>query len=410
MNPRLRQVRAHPYTFKGQNGLLLEDPLGLSQKAVFVPASLSLLLTLIDGNRDTGAIRTGFELRTGLAISPRLVDNLLAELDEAILLENDRFVGAYRAASESFRLSSSRLPTMLGKGYPSGSEELRCFIRQCVDQVEPGSTADMGQIVGLVSPHIDFVRGGQTYAGVWSTAASAIKEAELVVILGTDHNGHDSAITLTRQNYETPWGVLPTSRDLVEDYSRVIGEDRAFGRELYHSFEHSVEAAAIWLHYFLGAVKCEVLPVLCGTFQDFIATDISPLHCDSIRAMVDIIRRARETRRTLIVAAADLAHVGPAFGDRFPVDARGRADLAEADERLMKTVKQVDAEGLINELRSDGDRRRICGLPPLYLTSVVLAGCTGVVTGYEQCPASDDATSLVSICGVVFHSMERSAD
>ena len=293
---------------------------------------------------------------------------------------------------------------MVGQGCPSDPAELRSFLTQYVDSVDSGSAGGKGRVVGLISPHIDFLRGGRTYARVWYQAASVIKEIELVVILGTDHNSEDSELTLTRQNYATPWGILPTAEDLVDEYCGAVGEARALGREFNHRDEHSVEAAAIWFHYFLGEAKCEVLPVLCGTFQEFIATEKRPLQSESVCAIIDIIRRARETRRTLIVAAADLAHIGPVFGDGFPLDLRGRSDLAQADQSLLETVKEVDAERLIDEIRSDGDRRRICGLPPIYLTLSVLRGSAGFVTSYEQCPASSDGTSLVSICGATFHS------
>jgi len=57
----------------------------------------------------------------------------------------------------------------------------------------------------------------------------------------------------------------------------------------------------------------------------------------------------------------------------------------------------------VEEVRTDGDQRRICGIPPIYVTLAVLAGMDGTVTGYAQCPASEDGTSIVSICGMVYH-------
>ena len=46
--------------------------------------------------------------------------------------------------------------------------------------------------------------------------ATRAKQAELVIILGTDHYGSDGSITLTTKPYKTPFGVLPTEPDLVE--------------------------------------------------------------------------------------------------------------------------------------------------------------------------------------------------
>ena len=72
-----------------------------------------------------------------------------------------------------------------------------------------------GNLVGLISPHIDYPRGWRTYARTWQLAADAVEEAELVILLGTDHGGGAGALTLTRQNYATPWGVLPTARRIL---------------------------------------------------------------------------------------------------------------------------------------------------------------------------------------------------
>ncbi len=404
MNPKLRPVRAQPFIHEGKKGILLEDPLRVSQKAIFIPQSLTTLLSLLDGSRDAGTIRTGFELRTGLPIGPRVIDEVLTELDEALLLDNERFADAYRSAVTRYREAPSRLPTMVGQGSLSDPAQMRSFLSDLVSQADASSPEDEGRIVGLISPHIDFLRGGRIYAQVWARAASSLRMAELVVILGTDHSGEDSELTLTRQNYETPWGVLRTARDLVEEYARAVGEERAFGRELNHCNEHSVESAVVWLHHVLNDERPEILPVLCGTFHEFISSRKSPLESESVKAMLDIIGRARGTRQTIVVAAADLAHVGPVFGDGLPVDLRGKSELKQADQRLLNIIEKADADKLMEEVQSDGDRRRICGLAPIYLTLSALAGSTGSVTGYEQCPASSDGTSVVSICGAILHS------
>ena len=403
-NPKLREVRAQPVLHRGQQGVLLSDPLGISQRGLFVPRALSPVLTLLDGSRDLGMVRTGFELRTGIPISTSIMEKLVSELDNALLLNNERFAQAHQVAIDDFRHAASRQPILIGKCYPEDPQEIRALLQRYLDQAEKDDPQTTGEVKGLISPHIDFARGGPIYARVWAKAASALEETELVVILGTDHNGGEGEITLTRQNYETPWGILPTARELVDEIARLAGEARVFGNELHHRGEHSVEAALIWLHYLLGNRRCDILPVLCGSFHSFIDQGESPLQGTSISATVEIIRKAATDRRTLIVAAADLAHIGPAFGDHLPLDLAGRARLAEQDQRLTDILRQGNAEAFFEEIRGEGDQRRICGMPPIYITLSVLSEVKGSLTGYAQCPASDDGTSLVSICGMVYHS------
>ena len=42
-------------------------------------------------------------------------------------------------------------------------------------------------------------------------------------------------------------------------------------------------------------------------------------------------------------------------------------------------------------------------VPPIYIALWVLCGLKGTPTGYAICPASEDGTSVVSICGVLYH-------
>jgi predicted class III extradiol MEMO1 family dioxygenase len=101
-----------------------------------------------------------------------------------------------------------------------------------------------------------------------------------------------------------------------------------------------------------------------------------------------------------VVAAADLAHVGPAFGDPYGVDPIGRAQLRNADERLLKTVYDGDAAALYEQLKAEGNRRNVCGLPPIYLMLRLLGETRGEPAGYALCPADAQGMSLVTIAGV----------
>jgi predicted class III extradiol MEMO1 family dioxygenase len=103
----------------------------------------------------------------------------------------------------------------------------------------------------------------------------------------------------------------------------------------------------------------------------------------------------------LIVAAADLAHVGPAFGGR-PVDMVGRGRLQAADETLIDHMRRGNAEGFLSEIQRVEDRNNVCGVPPIYLALRFLQPTYGELVGYDRCPADRQGTSLVSICGILF--------
>jgi AmmeMemoRadiSam system protein B len=402
LKPKLRSIKTEPATERGQEGILISDPLGISTKTILVPGSLTLLLTLMDGTRDIGTIGAGYQLRTGRYLDKSILERFISDLDEALYLTSERFDKAYKATLEDYRTAPSRAPILAGKCYPPDKGELENFLAQYFDQVEDNEQQYKGDIRGLISPHIDFPRGGLTYARVWSKARAAIKQADLVVILGTDHNTDDGRITLTHQNYETPWGMLPTDQDAVNELANNIGQG-VFDCELNHRMEHSVEAAVIWLHYLTKDKPCRVLPIICGSFTSFIERNEEPKGVPHIASTIDILRGIIGTRKTIVVAAADLAHEGPAFGDYLSIDLAEKARMARNDRELIDIIIGGNADDFFTKINNEKDRRHVCGAPPIYIALSSLAGIKGESVSYEQCPASEDGTSFVSICGVLFY-------
>jgi AmmeMemoRadiSam system protein B len=378
----------------------------LSDQVVFLRPQLGLLLELCDGTRDESELRAALAVRAGIRLAPTALEQILAQLDDALLLDNERFAQAYTAALQKFRTALWRPPGLAGINYPADPDELSDTLQGYINSVpDIVQQTDDHLIRGLVSPHIDYQRGGLVYAQVWARVAKAIREAEIAIIFGTDHLSGEDGLTLTRQHYATPWGVLPTAHHVVEAMAQTMGGEVAFRNELHHRVEHSIELAAVWLHYLLGERRdspCELVPILCGSFQRFMTGDDQPRQDATTSTAMEALRAATTSSRTIVVAAGDLAHVGPAFGDSYPIDFVGRAKLTAADQQLMAAICTGSAEAFFQRVEEEQDRRRICGLPPIYLTLRYLDGAKGEVSGYMQCPADQRSTSLVSICGIVF--------
>jgi AmmeMemoRadiSam system protein B len=376
---------------------LLRDPLALAGRSVLIPQQLAPLLALCDGTRDLSALRASLAVRYGLRVGPGELERLVAALDEALLLENERSAQAMARALDDYRQAPCRPPVGAGRSYPDDAGELRLMLDRYLAEVGDDGMPFHGR--GLVSPHIDYPRGGPVYAAVWKRAAEAVRAADLVVVLGTDHYG-DVPFTLTRQSYATPFGVLPTAREAVDALAEAAGEEMAFAGELYHRSEHSIELAAVWLHHVREGEPCEIVPVLCGSFGRFVRGKANPADDPALPALVDGIRQVVAGRRALVVAAADLAHVGPAF-DGAPVDLVARAQLQAADDELIERMCTGDAEGFLQVIKYVEDRNNVCGLPPIYVTLRVLSPAQGERVAYARCPADQNGTSLVSICGVL---------
>ena len=405
MFPKIRPVQAGIDHQNGQSILVLSDPLGISENAVALPTDLTPLLNLCDGTRDIPTLKTAMELRTGIYLDTDYLERLFSILDSALLLESERFVEARRIAIENFRAAPSRSPIMIGTSYLENPLWLERSFQENIERLPPKqkTSSQVQHVRGLVSPHIDFQRGGLTYAEVWQRATESAQSAEVAIILGTNHLSGDNLVTLTKQHYSTPWGVMHTDGDVVDALVGALGEE-VFADEFNHFKEHSVEAAATWLHYLTknSNSKCKLVPIICGSLQKFIEDARLPSEDEYISCLIDTLKKATANKRTLIVAAGDLAHIGPAFGDSYAIGLKEKSHLTDADNELMSLITNGDADGMFQLVKGEKDRRRICGLSPIYLTLRLLGETKGEITGYAQCPADSQSSSFVSICGIVF--------
>jgi AmmeMemoRadiSam system protein B len=399
--PRLRALDIRPVVYRGKPFLFLRDPLNLSDRSFMIPQALAPLLSLFDGTCDNRDMRKLLTTEFGIHMTSQNIEELIAALDEAYLLENEHTLEAKQAVLDAYRHAPFRQLILAGESYPSDTTELRQFLDNFATEYDK-THFDPAAIRGLVSPHIDFARGGSVYAETWGIASEATKEADLVVILGTDHYGPDGSISLTRQDYATPFGVLPTSTVIVDALAEALGEEQAFADEIQHIGEHSIELAAIWLHYVRDGKVCELVPILCGSFSSFIRGEDIETFEGRITPMLEALNTLTADKRSLVVAAGDLAHVGPVFGSP-PLDLKGHADLHAEDKRLMKHICDGDATGFLEAILQGEDRNNVCGVPPIYLTLRALHPVRGEMVAYQHCPADQQDTSVVSVCGVVFH-------
>ncbi|MSQ13524.1 MAG: AmmeMemoRadiSam system protein B [Dehalococcoidia bacterium] len=390
--------------------LMLRDPLGISPQPLLVPGGAAPLLALCDGTRDLATIRSSAELRAGLRLTPAQLAEFVSALDQALLLDNERFHQAHAKALRTYRSAPFRSPALAGTAYPAEPEQLAQTLVGYSKNLAPrqASSAEHGddrRVMGVLSPHIDYARGGPVYAATWAHLQDELQQTELVVVLGTDHVGGPGELTLTRKSYATPLGRAPTDTQLVDALTDALGPDTVFANELHHRNEHSVELATVWLHHLLRGRAVALLPVLCGSMHHLVRNGGDPGDDQAFTSFLTLLAETMRQRRTLIVAAGDLAHVGPVFGDAAPYGRPARDRLASADRESLAAIGRVDPEGFFSTVRRDRDARRYCGLTPIYLMLRLLetAGASqGDLIAYDQCPADDEGGSFVSIAGMVF--------
>lgn len=441
--PRLRYLDVRPFSQQGQSYLLISDPLQLTDKQLVVPQLLAPALAYCDGHNEISDICALFQKKSGIPLRPDQLSEMLTSLDNAYMLENDRFLSMQSEARRLFRKASFRPPSLAGRAYPMEPAALRTLfddylaaVTQSTDSENDTQRREISKtngakpkspVRGLLSPHIDYQRGGDVYAQVWKESASAALEADLVIIIGTDHNGSDP-FTLTQQNYATPYGTLPTSNEIVDSIAQTVDDliesprstvweqssaeyaSAAYAGELRHRSEHSLELVLTWLHHMRNGTPCEVVPILVGGFHHLIQNGQSPTDDPILSGVLDKLTQIAQShidqgKNVLVVASGDLAHVGPAFSGRA-LNPTSRKQLLADDTQLIAQMEAGDQAGFFEEIRRVRDGNNVCGVSPIYLTMALLENLygpmKGTLTGYQVCPADNVDTSVVTVGGIVF--------
>jgi AmmeMemoRadiSam system protein B len=369
---------------------------------VSVPPQTAAILDLFDGRHSLLDIQEAFAKRFGALLFREQLLEVIQSLDECLFLESPRFTSHRETIEEEFRRTPERPARLAGTGYASDPATLRRDLdgyfaaENGPKDTTPSSSAD--RIAGLVVPHIDFARGGPCYAWGYREAAGAMP-VDRWIILGTVHAPIGRPFALTRKNFATPLGPAEADQDCLEALLRRVG--RAYlDDEFAHRGEHSIEFQGVFLRHVTPDDRpVRIVPILCGSFHQFVDERRAPRDGDEVEAFLTALREtlADLGGRTVIVASADLAHVGPQFGDPGPLTPGQLREVEEADRHMLRFVEAGDAHGFFQAVARDGDRRHICGLPPIYAMLRTLGGHRGRLIRYDQWPDPNGTVTFAAL-------------
>jgi AmmeMemoRadiSam system protein B len=107
---------------------------------------------------------------------------------------------------------------------------------------------------------------------------------------------------------------------------------------------------------------------------------------------------------------ADLAHVGPRFGDAAPVGEALLGEVEQADRRALDAAVAGEAEAFAQTVIEVADRFRVCGLGAIYSVLRLLDAdgerADGELIDYSQA-TDDDRSQMVSFAGLVYRRPPR---
>jgi MEMO1 family protein len=411
--PRLRPIEAFPTTVEGHEVVCLRDPSGLTDAVLTIARPAVAILALMDGTRTVADIQADIMRQHGALVAREQIQLMVDTLDRHFFLEGERVRGERARLADQFHRSRVRPAVHAGKAYAAGAAALTAELDGFFVHPEgPGPRRPRRATVlrGLVAPHIDFHRGGPAYAWAYGAAAEAA-DADCFIVFGTAHAGLDGhPFAATGKAYDTPLGPVLVDAEVLEGIVRRAPVD-LFAAELAHRAEHSIEFQAVCLRYLDhvrgGGSGVRIVPILTSFVHECLARGRDPREERPVAAVLDAVREtmAAVPRRYCLVAGADLAHVGPRFGDPEPVSRSELARVEAEDRALLSLVESVDAGGFVGAVAADGDRRRICGLSPIYALLATLPAGRGRLLRYGQWP---DPQGTVTYASVAFEDDESS--
>ncbi|HLN33250.1 MAG TPA: AmmeMemoRadiSam system protein B [Gemmataceae bacterium] len=363
------------------------------------PQRLSLLefgwLQMFNGRRTLRDIQAeAMRQVNGQLLPLELFARLAAKLDEALLLDGPRL--------RSLRSAPVREPSCIGC-YAADPNILRTQLEHFFTCPEgpglPRALQPDRRLCAALMPHIDYHRGGMSFAWGFKEVFEQT-DAALFVIVGTSHYSSER-FTLTRKDFKTPLGVARTDQDyidrLVAHYGPGLFED-----ELAHLPEHSIELEVVFLQYLYEKHRAiRIVPLVVGSFQDAINGGRPPRDCEDIGRMIEALRRAeKETAESICyIISGDLAHLGPKFGDNEPVAAPLLRNSRDQDQAILRKAEAANVDGYFQVIADEGDRRRICGLPPTYIVLDAFRPSRGKVLHYDQYvhPRGYESVSFASV-------------
>ena len=400
--PRLRPVEVFPAEHEGRQVLVVHDPTGQALGPLAVSPAVLVILSLLDGAHGAEEIQAAFRRQVGRTLPAEQLLAMVEQLDAAHYLDSER----YRAFVESQQADYRAAPTRRSADAATlgaDADGLEAFLKRLLEvneRVRP--TRSGGRIAGLVAPHLDYARGQSCYADAYGLLAETDRPPRRVVILGTNHFGRSTSVVATTKDFETPLGVTRTDRDFLAKLQSRCRADLT-GQEFDHQREHSVELQVVILQHVLGPARFEIVPILCPDPTGPTGTRPADGAGVDLHEFAERLGElaAEADSETLVVAGADLSHVGGRFGDDRELDEVFLREVEALDRRTLDAVVSGEPGTFLETLAGHGNRTRICSVGCLYALMTALRWAKPELLRYHQAVDGESGTG-VTCASMVF--------
>ena len=260
-----------------------------------------------------------------------------------------------------------RSPAVAGQFYPGNGVELK----HQLDEMLP-KTTDL-PILGAVVPHAGYIYSGKVAAEVYSH----LPKKDTYVILGPNHHGMGSPVSLSRDSWRTPLGIVEPDLELAEALSgTIIDHD-----EVAHLREHSIEVQ---------------IPFLQTRFQDFRILPIA-MGLQDMETAIEVGKELGKAiqklkRNCLVIASSDFTHY------------ESQEVARKVDAQLIEAILNMNVPEFYTRIyRYDASA---CGYGPIAATitaSAILGAESGKLLRYATSgDVTGDYSQVVGYGAIVF--------
>jgi AmmeMemoRadiSam system protein B len=262
--------------------------------------------------------------------------------------------------------------------YPADKKQLEAFIEKAMKNAKVDKIAK--DAVSFVAPHAGYAYSGAVAAYTYKALEKALshRSIDTFVVIGPNHTGYGSPISISLQDWHTPLGIARNDTVLsnaIASHSRFITID-----EEAHRSEHSVE------------VQIPFLQKLADKKYVFICMGDQSIEASKILAEAVIASSIELKRSITVIASSDFNHYES-------------AQVAEKkDMPAINALLEIDYNGFNKRLSESGSTA--CGYGPITVAAI-FAKHEGARRGYllkyaNSGDTNRDYTSVVAYASIIF--------
>lgn len=261
-----------------------------------------------------------------------------------------------------------RKPAVSGQFYPRDKKDLEREINRCF----AGITSVERDVLGAVVPHAGYMYSGNTAAHVYS----ALPKANTYVLLGPNHTGYGSPVSVSGETWSTPLGEVKSDSEFIRALpGKIIDID-----ESAHKYEHSIEVQLPFLQHMFR--EFNIVPVCMGMQDEETALDVG----------MELAEAARKVnKKVVIIASSDFTHYKP---DKI---------ARENDAYYIRSILDMDIAGFYRRLNERN--ASVCGfgaIAAMLAATTALGANRATLLKYSTSgDTTGDLSAVVGYAGII---------